>query len=202
VEQVGVGEDFSCALRRGEVLCWGSDAHSRSGGPDDGTLVLAPRPVPQLTDAVWLGVGLTHGCAVTASGEVRCWGQNLERCLGFSTSYCCSADAGAVDTISGAVEVDGSYPHSCARLEDGAVWCWGLNSFGQLGQDVASESPPVRVLGIDDAVGIATGEYHNCAILASRDVVCWGTNASGALGGGTTAGQSTSPVVAIEGPER
>jgi alpha-tubulin suppressor-like RCC1 family protein len=37
--------------------------------------------------------------------------------------------------------------HVCVLTIDGAVWCWGLGTSGQLGQgDVVSRAAPVRVV--------------------------------------------------------
>ena len=78
---------------------------------------------------------------------------------------------------------------ACALLSDGSVRCWGNNEQGQLGDGTiigSSSSPPVRVLGIDNATAIATGGTWNaggkgaassaygCAIMADRSVRCWG----------------------------
>ncbi len=45
-----------------------------------------------------------------------------------------------------AVELALGFGHTCARLVDGDLWCWGRGAEGQLGHGVASGSlSPVRV---------------------------------------------------------
>lgn len=75
--------------------------------------------------------------------------------------------------------------HSCAIRSDGSVWCWGDNSFGQLGTgDNVSSHVPVMVPGAGPAVEISAGSYYTCALKAGGQVACWGENDNGQLGQG------------------
>jgi alpha-tubulin suppressor-like RCC1 family protein len=94
--------------------------------------------------------------------------------------------------------------HSCARLVDGEVTCWGSNDHGQLGapaSDVCSvedtlhggppaSSPcrdhPLPVSGLPHAAEIAVAGSTSCARLDDGTVRCWGANALGLIGDGTT----------------
>jgi alpha-tubulin suppressor-like RCC1 family protein len=76
--------------------------------------------------------------------------------------------------------------HSCASTIDGEVYCWGLNSQGQLGVDSAASScvdeprpcssKPLPVRGLSDVVSIATFQDQTCAATRVGEVHCWGAN--------------------------
>jgi alpha-tubulin suppressor-like RCC1 family protein len=93
-----------------------------------------------------------------------------------------------------ALWVGAGYEHSCARINNGDLKCWGQNDLGQLGLgDVNFRGnftgemggALTRVtLGPGRTASYATGgQYHTCALLDNGDVKCWGYNiAYGVLG--------------------
>jgi alpha-tubulin suppressor-like RCC1 family protein len=81
--------------------------------------------------------------------------------------------------------------HACALLGTGAVWCWGRNEFGAVGDNTMGPSTvqvnAVPALEIKDAVGIALGGAHSCARRQTGQVLCWGVNNFGQLGDASVA---------------
>jgi len=81
--------------------------------------------------------------------------------------------------------------HTCAVTDRGAVFCWGNNENGQLGNGTrVTSSIPVQVQGLEDAVSVRAGWKHSCALTAGGAVKCWGYNRNGELGNGKTADSS------------
>lgn len=75
--------------------------------------------------------------------------------------------------------------HACA-LREGAVWCWGANARGQLGDGTRDgRTMAVRVVGVLAAEDLAAGAEHVCARRSDGGAVCWGHNVLGQLGDGT-----------------
>ncbi len=74
--------------------------------------------------------------------------------------------------------------HVCAIDDEGAAWCWGSNSFRQLGteESVQTSRLPLRVQGEHVFVSIAGGFSHTCAIDDAGQTWCWGRNNDGQLG--------------------
>lgn len=112
-----------------------------------------------------------------------------------------TVDAGALMGCAKKVVAGGF--NTCAIDVAGALWCWGSNALGQLGQGYVGGTTcngdgcamsPVRVDGLgQDVVDVAIGADHVCAIKADQSVWCWGHNKWGQLGDGTNADES-SPV--------
>jgi len=83
----------------------------------------------------------------------------------------------------------GTY-HTCAIDSDYYYpWCWGWNSYGQLGSGNTAEyiTPHmVSFLGMDSWAQISAGQGFSCARKTIGEVWCWGDNNSGQVGDGTT----------------
>ena len=77
---------------------------------------------------------------------------------------------------------------STCRIDgsSGALSCWGMNDFGQLGSGTAGGSSATAQtvsLGAGrKATAVALGVDHTCAILDDQSVACWGSNAQGQIG--------------------
>ena len=77
--------------------------------------------------------------------------------------------------------------HACALRDDGAVFCWGLDTSGQTGATPSPASAPVQVGLASPASAIGLGAYHSCAVVSGR-VYCWGDDLVGQVVGGGTSG--------------
>jgi alpha-tubulin suppressor-like RCC1 family protein len=58
--------------------------------------------------------------------------------------------------------------HSCAKLVDQSVWCWGNYLLGKVAQS------PTLVSGVCDAVQLSAGSIRTCALSSDGHVQCWG----------------------------
>jgi putative cell wall-binding protein/alpha-tubulin suppressor-like RCC1 family protein len=187
VAAVSAGGPGTCALTTsGAVKCWG-----------DGSAT----PV----DVVGLGSGVaavsggaSEACAVTTSGAVKCWGFNSYGQLGDGTTTDSATPVDVVGLGSGVTAVSVGGGHTCAVTIGGAVKCWGMNYWGELGDGTTTGSAiPVDVVGLGSGVAVVSaGVAHSCAVTSSGAVKCWGESGFGALGNGTTT-DSTTPVAVV-----
>jgi alpha-tubulin suppressor-like RCC1 family protein len=76
---------------------------------------------------------------------------------------------------------------------DGTVSGWGLNAYGELGDDVDRHPVPTAIPGLHDIVEIGSGRYHVMAVDADGNVWAWGWNAMDHLGD-PTAPSSPTPI--------
>ena len=77
--------------------------------------------------------------------------------------------------------------HTCGLLANGEVWCWGLNTGGQLGATTPSATidmsgVPVKVGGTNVFTDISGGDFHTCGIAQDDGIWCWGSNETLVLG--------------------
>jgi alpha-tubulin suppressor-like RCC1 family protein len=139
--------------------------------------------------------GGAHSCALTASGGIKCWGENEYGQLGDGTRHDRHkpVDVNGPPGIIAAVAGGQGGGHTCALSEAGGVACWGYNAWGQIGDGTTrTRSTPVAVsmLGTDNTA-TAAGASHSCALKGAGGVACWGYNYDGELGNGTTQDQHT-----------
>lgn len=176
----------TCAVVGGAVSCWGL------GSPSNGT----PRPpLPGVNDLASAELGLAHGCGVTTTARLYCWGSNEFGQVGLGSLIYPEAPPTAIQIASPVESVAAGLSHTCAMLANGEPLCWGSNDEGALGRgsngSVQIEPRPVAVVG--DATKISTGKRHACAIEANGELYCWGRNDQGQLGLGFLGGDVASP---------
>lgn len=152
---------------------------------------------PQPSERTWIQVssGATHTCGVTSEGALYCWGNNKDGQLGDDTLNSTTQSVGVATLSFDVVEVAAGGSHTCARLKSGELYCWGSNTFGQLGIGTPeSHRFPALVSDLPSGVArVTAGFAHTCVILDSGPVYCWGFNLFGTLGDGSTEGRR-SPV--------
>jgi alpha-tubulin suppressor-like RCC1 family protein len=182
----------TCALiEGGKVKCWGfNDSGELGNGGKKESHV--PVEVADLSSVVSLAAGDDHDCALTSAGALRCWGWNDHGQLGDGTTKNRTKPVDIVGVPADLVAVAAGATHTCVLTGAGAVWCWGWNLWGQLGDGTLVESHvPIPVKGLSSGVStLAAGGASTCAILTSGGMKCWGDNQYGQLGDGTTTNRS------------
>jgi alpha-tubulin suppressor-like RCC1 family protein len=140
-----------------------------------------------------------HGCAITPSGALRCWGWNDQGQLGNGTQEWSLAPVDVAGLSSGVVAVSGGIIHTCARTASGAVQCWGNGDHGQLGNGSTGDSlAPAEIEGSSSLASVVVGGTHTCAVTTQGAARCWGFNNVGQLGdGSTTESHSPGPVAGL-----
>lgn len=184
VVQVASGGGHVLALKSdGTVVGWGDNSWGQLG---TGDLVssFTPVPVPGLTSVVAVAAGAGHSLALKADGTVLAWGLNDSGQLGDGGNDSTAAPVAvtglpAVRRIAAGAGAE----HSFALTEGGALYAWGLNASGQLG-DGSNESraTPARVVGITGVTHVAAGASHSLAVTQDGSLFSWGSNERGQLG--------------------
>jgi alpha-tubulin suppressor-like RCC1 family protein len=191
----GAGASSAFAVQNGALYAWGYNADGELGNGTTNESHL-PLPVSGLSSGVTaVTAGLRHALALK-DGIVYAWGYNGPGELGNGTfDYAPHTTPAPVIGLSGVTAIAAGDYHSLA-LQDGAVYGWGWNDVGELGQngDSSSQCLPVLVTGMNEGVtAIAAGSYFSMAI-KNGAVWGWGANDYGQLGNGASTYAQSSPV--------
>lgn len=137
-----------------------------------------------------------HSCALTRAGGVLCWGDNSVAQLGNGSTAPSPAPVPVRGLSSGVSSISTGFNHTCAVTSVGSVFCWGDNSYGQLGNGNRDGIIlPVPVSGLNERIAtVSAGEDHTCALTTAGGLLCWGRNSNGQLGNGDLALYSATPV--------
>ncbi|MFK7873830.1 MAG: RCC1 domain-containing protein [Oligoflexales bacterium] len=211
VEMAG-GREHNCALSRyGEVKCWGRNDkgqlglsdHKHRGAIHPGNDMGDALPTVDFganSDVQHIAAGYDHTCALFENGFMKCWGRNDKGQLGLglrvkqgdkeirNVADLSVVNLGAERT---AISIAAGGHTTCAVLDNYTLKCWGLNSYGQLGQgdkvDRGGESDEMgeSLHPIDFSGGrvshVSVGVHHVCAVV-DDSIKCWGRNDKGQLG--------------------
>jgi 6-phosphogluconolactonase (cycloisomerase 2 family)/alpha-tubulin suppressor-like RCC1 family protein len=220
VVEVAAGFNHTCALLdNATVKCWGINTLGQTGlgnasmfGAgysigDDPAEMGDGLPAVQLgtgRSAVAIRAGYQSTCALLDNQTFKCWGTNDYGQLGLGvvdtdTRGDVPGEMGdnlpAVNVGTGRTVVEFSlgFGHTCVRLDNGSIKCWGQNASGQLGLgdvnnrgdtpgEMGDNLPAVSLGAGRTAVGLANGGNVTCARLDNVGLKCWGYNAEGQLG--------------------
>lgn len=176
-----------------------SDSHHESVPPPDAAVTTQPPPVVEPLEAPPLAVGTGSYTTCIIINED---GLSILVCVGNNELDPIGPPGDDDQTGRGEfVATSGGDSYMCLLDSLGEVYCWGDNSFGQLGGPDLEYSPTPRPIHLPERVAqLSTGANHVCAIGASGNLYCWGDNSEGQLGMGD-APTSDEPTPEVNGRE-
>lgn len=183
---VSTGADFCVGLKEdGTLWAWG---HNESGQLGIGSFEDKNVPTKVGMDADWDSISAGYGfvVALKTNGTIWVWGRNdfgLGSDPGNPTNM--PSQVGS-DTDWKFVNSGGAGAHSFAIKNDGTLWAWGRNDFGQLGNGSFSHTNvPVQVGSNNDWKMVSAGGLYSIGVKTDNTLWSWGYNYSGQLGQGT-----------------
>ena len=207
---VEVGSNNACAYTSTEIFCWGS------GNLGNGVSSTASLPVAVTMSGSLAGKGvksLTIGsnlmCTIASDDKEYCWGSGSFRALNSSGTPSSSTtpipwDVGSVFGANPIQSVDQYNTVKCV-VAGGVGYCWGYQSYGEVGNGVTSGSTstpqPVITSGVlsgKTMQKITFGGSSTCSI-ASGEAFCWGYGRNGDLGDGLDADSNVPVAVNTSG---
>lgn len=183
VSSIDTFGDHLCAVTNDQLVCSGRDNYFNLGINN-----CSPTQLNTADDIKYFESGVRHACALKNDGKVYCWGSDHYSQIGngldinTEVSFTSATEAVGLSDVS-SLSVGAN--HTCAITESGTLYCWGNNSYGQIGNGEHNEADrPVSVM--KKVAKVSAGELHTCALTVDGKVFCWGYNETGALGDGTT----------------
>jgi alpha-tubulin suppressor-like RCC1 family protein len=188
-EAVAAGTYYTVALRAdGTLWAWGNNSTGQLGDETAGTNRYSPVPIG--TNGIWMAVaaGSDHTLALRDDGTLWAWGSNSSGEFGDGTSRNIRSRPQQVGNKTNwqAVSVGGQQGHAMGLTSDGALWAWGYNYSGQLGDGTTIHRlSSVRIGANETWLSMGAGVGYSLAIKSDGSLWAWGANEYGQLGIGT-----------------
>jgi alpha-tubulin suppressor-like RCC1 family protein len=189
------GRYFTCGLTRSATtLCWGDNSRGQLGNGETGDAGSdadqnAPVEVSGGLEFTSIVAGQLHSCGLIDTGEAYCWGAYASGQLGGAHTEDQPVPAPAAAELTFEALALGGDTHTCGITTEGPTYCWGDNTFGELGNGAksnAAQPEPTQVAGGHEFATVALGRTHSCGIDSDGTLWCWGANDMGQLGDDTT----------------
>ena len=211
------GRVHTCALGSNhKAYCWGSGGSGQLGNNSTSNystpVAVSQGAIPSGVNLTHISAGGTHTCALGSNGKAYCWGRNDYGQLGngIGGNYSdkslipIAVSQGAIPSGVNLTQISAGYDHTCALGSNHKAYCWGRGTYGQLGNNSASD-PRVPIAVVQGAIPagvtltqISAGDDHTCALGSNHKAYCWGRGDDGRLGNNST-NESYIPVAVAQG---
>ena len=134
-----------------------------------------PRRVGFDSDWSQVAAGFQHIVALKSDGSLWAWGANRNGEAGQLNITNFHDTPTRIGTESNWIRIAASDSHNVALKQDGSLWAWGWNAFGQLGDGTTnSRYFPTRIGNDNDWRAIAAGGEGSFALKTNGTVWGWG----------------------------
>jgi alpha-tubulin suppressor-like RCC1 family protein len=192
----------------GTVWTWGANFDGKLGiGDTNPVRILVPVEVHGTGNASYFNSVKTvmgcemHNVALKSDGTVWCWGWNAFGQLGNGNTNDAwtpvQTGLGAVPPLTSVTKLGGRPYFTLAVKSDGTIWAWGMNQYGQMGNNTVNSplsvpqvTVPVMVSNsapggaINNPLQVTCGYQFGAALATNGTVWTWGSGSHGELGQG------------------
>ncbi|MHB1314126.1 MAG: prepilin-type N-terminal cleavage/methylation domain-containing protein [Christensenellales bacterium] len=202
IKHIASGGYTTCAIASDDkAYCWGNGDYGQLG---NNSVSESWVPVAVDTSGVLNGktvkamaVGWDYSCTIASDDLAYCWGHDgSDGRLGdnSTTNRQVPVAVYTLGVLSGKTtkSISATDAHTCVIASDDKPYCWGLNNYGQLGNNLTSSSLEPAAVDMTGVLSgktikhVSVGYEHTCAIASDNLGYCWGRNSSGHLGNNST----------------
>ncbi|XP_057223353.1 RCC1 and BTB domain-containing protein 1 isoform X2 [Malurus melanocephalus] len=177
----GSGPHVVLCTEDGEVYAWGHNGYSQLG---NGTTNQGITPVQVCTNllikkVVEVACGSHHSMALSLDGDVYGWGYNGNGQLGLGNNgnQLTPCRVAALHSVC-VLQIACGYAHTLALTDEGLLYAWGANTYGQLGTgNKSNQLSPVQIMMEKERVveiAACHSAHTSAAKTQSGQVYMWG----------------------------
>jgi len=187
VRAISIGSTVCALLKDGSEKCFGNDEHSQLGSikPEiyraetNFPFTKTAQLIPGVSNAIQISSGLTNNCALTASGQTECWGDNNGGQLGYKRTNTPARMPVVIKGLSKVLQVKSNEAETCVVLVAGGITCWGVGFNGDGNTAKHNET----LVGNPAVVQMEYAADSKCALMSDATEQCWGNDVDGWLSG-------------------
>lgn len=186
-------KQFVCGIKTDNTLwCWGSNLSGQLGRNTQYDSYNTPQAVVggHLWKDVSTGGVSANGttCAIRLDDTLWCWGDNAAGRTGLNTGTGQTLVPTQVAVGTTWKKISVGETHTCGIRMDDALYCWGSNDNGQIGDNSPGTNRlvPTAVSGGGTWKHVAATHAFTCAVNTSDAAYCWGSNNAGNIGDNST----------------
>jgi alpha-tubulin suppressor-like RCC1 family protein len=192
--QMTSGDQYSLMITPGGALyATGLNTYGRLGLASSAS---SPVQVGTLTNWKQVACASTTSIAVKTDGTLWAWGYGSNGALGNNTSALTNSSPVQIGTLTtwSSVYVNSNLNTAYAVKNDGTIWSWGDNTYGQLGTGSTTSAPtyPQQYGNIGGYTNVSMGTTGGLLRKSDGTLWSWGPNTQGQNGNGTL-GATSSP---------
>ncbi len=188
---IATGSAHSAGISNGELYATGDNSKGQLGQGNTTNLNVFTK-IGSATNWTKVSCGCANTAAVNSLGELWICGYNVDGQCAQGTGFGGANETSLVQENTLSTDwvdvVCGGY-HIIGIKNDGTIYAWGYNNFGQIGDATNTRKDTPIQIGTSSWTKITAGIHYTLGIKDDNTLYAWGHNNTGQLGNGNNTDQ-------------